>query len=125
MIRRPPRSTRTDTLFPYTTLFRSIRRHFPDLAAADNPHLALLDRVTGLQCELVSHWLGVGLIHGVMNTDNVAISGEKIDYGPCALLDSLPVNKRFSSLDANGPYYFGRQQPTMTWKKGWIMRGVG
>src|SRR3546814_1137887 len=110
MIRRPPRSTRTDTLFPYTTLFRSIRRHFPDLAEAPNPHLALLDRVTGLQCELVSHWLGVGFIHGVMNTDNVAISGETIDYGPCAFMDRFAVNTVFSSIDANGRYAYGRQQ---------------
>ncbi|HEV7311009.1 protein adenylyltransferase SelO [Sphingopyxis sp.] len=93
----------------------SIRRHFPDLAVAANPHLALLDRVIGLQCELVSHWLGAGFIHGVMNTDNVAISGETIDYGPCAFMDRFSVNAVFSSIDANGRYAFGRQPQIMHW----------
>ena len=93
----------------------SIRRHFPDLAGAANPHLALLDRVTGLQCELVSHWLGAGFIHGVMNTDNIAISGETIDYGPCAFMDRFSVNAVFSSIDANGRYAFGRQPQIMHW----------
>ncbi len=93
----------------------SIRRHFPDLAGADNPHLALLDRVIDLQCELISHWLGVGFIHGVMNTDNVAISGETIDYGPCAFMDRFAVNTVFSSIDANGRYAYGRQPQIMHW----------
>jgi len=93
----------------------SINRHFPDLADAPNPHLALLDRVTGLQCELVAHWLGVGFIHGVMNTDNVAISGETIDYGPCAFMDRFAVNTVFSSIDANGRYAYGRQPQILHW----------
>ncbi len=93
----------------------SIQRHFPDLAEAANPHLALLDRVTGLQCELVSHWLGAGFIHGVMNTDNVAISGETIDYGPCAFMDRFSANAVFSSIDANGRYAFGRQPQIVHW----------
>lgn len=93
----------------------SIRRHFPDLAAAPNPHLALLDRVIGLQCELVAHWLGAGFIHGVMNTDNVAISGETIDYGPCAFMDRFAVETVFSSIDANGRYAYGRQPQIMHW----------
>src|SRR3546814_4777698 len=96
MIRRPPRSTRTDTLFPYTTLFRS--------GETPNPHLALLDRVAGLQCDLVARWLGVGFIHGVMNTDNVAIGGETIDYGPCAFMDRFAASTVFSSIDATGRY---------------------
>lgn len=93
----------------------SIRRHFPDLAEADNPPLALLDRVIGLQCELVTRWLGVGFIHGVMNTDNVAISGETIDYGPCAFMDRFSVNTVFSSIDANGRYAYGRQPQILHW----------
>lgn len=93
----------------------SIRRHFPDLVGAANPHLALLDRVIGLQCELVAHWLGLGFIHGVMNTDNVAISGETIDYGPCAFMDRFSVNTVFSSIDANGRYAYGRQPQIMHW----------
>ncbi|MBJ7498536.1 MAG: YdiU family protein [Sphingopyxis sp.] len=93
----------------------SIRRHFPDLAEAANPPLALLDRVIGLQCELVAHWLGIGFIHGVMNTDNVAISGETIDYGPCAFMDRFAINTVFSSIDANGRYAYGRQPQIMHW----------
>lgn len=93
----------------------SIRRHFPDLAEAPNPHLALLDRVIGLQCELVAHWLGLGFVHGVMNTDNVAISGETIDYGPCAFMDHFSANTVFSSIDANGRYAYGRQPQMMHW----------
>lgn len=93
----------------------SIRRHFPELADAANPHLALLDRVIGLQCDLVAGWLGVGFIHGVMNTDNVAISGETIDYGPCAFMDRFAVGTVFSSIDANGRYAYGRQPQILHW----------
>jgi uncharacterized protein YdiU (UPF0061 family) len=93
----------------------AIRRHFPDLADAPNPHLALLDRVIGLQCALIAHWAGAGFIHGVMNTDNVAISGETIDYGPCAFMDRFSVNTVFSSIDANGRYSYGRQPQIMHW----------
>jgi uncharacterized protein YdiU (UPF0061 family) len=93
----------------------SIRRHFPELADAPNPSLALLDRVIGLQCELVAQWLGIGFIHGVMNTDNVAISGETIDYGPCAFMDRFAANTVFSSIDANGRYAYGRQPQILHW----------
>ena len=93
----------------------SIRRHFPDLAEAANPHLALLDRVIGLQCELVARWMAVGFVHGVMNTDNAAISGETIDYGPCAFMDRFAVNTVFSSIDANGRYAYGRQPQITHW----------
>lgn len=93
----------------------TVKRHFPDLADTANPHLALLDRVIGLQCELVAHWLGVGFVHGVMNTDNVAVSGETIDYGPCAFMDRFAVETVFSSIDANGRYAYGRQPQIMHW----------
>lgn len=93
----------------------SIQRHFPDLAGTPYPALAMLDRIIGLQCELVAHWLGVGFIHGVMNTDNVAISGETIDYGPCAFMDRFAVNTVFSSIDANGRYAYGRQPQILHW----------
>jgi len=93
----------------------AIRRHFPELLGAANPHLALLDRVIGLQCDLVARWMGVGFIHGVMNTDNVAVSGETIDYGPCAFMDCFAVNTVFSSIDANGRYAYGRQPQITHW----------
>ena len=93
----------------------TIRRHFPELVETSNPHLALLDRVIGLQCQLVARWMGVGFIHGVMNTDNVAISGETLDYGPCAFMDRFAVNTVFSSIDANGRYAYGRQPQITHW----------
>ena len=93
----------------------SVRRHFPDLVDAPNPALAMLERVAELQCDLVAHWLGVGFIHGVMNTDNVAISGETIDYGPCAFMDRFALDTVFSSIDANGRYAYARQPQIMHW----------
>lgn len=93
----------------------TIWRHWPELAEAPNPHLALLDRVIGLQCELVARWMGVGFVHGVMNTDNVAISGETLDYGPCAFMDHFAVNTVFSSIDVNGRYAYGRQPQITHW----------
>ena len=93
----------------------TVNRHFPELAEAANPHLALLERVIGLQCELVARWMGVGFIHGVMNTDNVAVSGETLDYGPCAYMDRFAVNTVFSSIDANGRYAYGRQPQITHW----------
>lgn len=93
----------------------TIWRHWPELAQAANPHLALLDRVIGLQCELVARWMGVGFVHGVMNTDNVAICGETLDYGPCAFMDRFAVNTVFSSIDTNGRYAYGRQPQITHW----------
>ncbi|WP_447754575.1 protein adenylyltransferase SelO [Sphingopyxis fribergensis] len=93
----------------------TIKRHFPDLADTANRHLSLLDQVIGLQCQLAAHWLGVGFVHGVMNTDNVAVSGETIDYGPCAFMDRFAVETVFSSIDANGRYAYGRQPQIMHW----------
>ncbi|PKP89013.1 MAG: YdiU family protein [Alphaproteobacteria bacterium HGW-Alphaproteobacteria-17] len=93
----------------------TIWRHWPKLAEAPNPHLAMLDRVIGLQCELIAHWMGVGFIHGVMNTDNVAVSGETLDYGPCAFMDRFAANTVFSSIDTHGRYAYGRQPQIMHW----------
>ncbi|MGQ3099503.1 MAG: protein adenylyltransferase SelO [Sphingopyxis solisilvae] len=93
----------------------TIWRHWPELAEAPNPHLAMLDRVIGLQCELIAHWMGVGFIHGVMNTDNVAVSGETLDYGPCAFMDRFAANTVFSSIDTHGRYAYGRQPQIMHW----------
>lgn len=93
----------------------TVRRHFPDLTGAANSHLALLDRVISLQCGLVAEWLSRGFIHGVMNTDNVAVSGETIDYGPCAFMDRFAAETVFSSIDANGRYAYARQPQMMHW----------
>jgi uncharacterized protein YdiU (UPF0061 family) len=80
-----------------------------------NDALALLACVMRAQALLVAHWLGVGFIHGVMNTDNTSISGETIDYGPCAFLDEYDPHKTFSSIDAGGRYAFANQPPIMLW----------
>lgn len=87
-----------------------ISRHDPDLAGSEAPYLALLNRVAGRQAQLIARWLGVGFIHGVMNTDNMTISGETIDFGPCAFLDEYDQMKVFSSIDQQGRYAY-RNQP--------------
>ncbi len=98
------------TLADYT-----IRRHFPDLAEDENPYLALLGAVMERQASLVARWLLVGFIHGVMNTDNMALCGETIDYGPCAFMDAYDPNTVFSSIDHNGRYAYGRQPQIAQW----------
>ncbi len=93
----------------------TIRRHFPDLAEDSNPYLALLGAVMERQAFLVARWLLVGFIHGVMNTDNMALCGETIDYGPCAFMDAYDPNTVFSSIDHNGRYAYGRQPQIAQW----------
>ncbi|MEM6825313.1 MAG: YdiU family protein [Pseudomonadota bacterium] len=89
----------------------AITRHYPGAEGA----LGLLDAVTAAQANLVAKWMGVGFIHGVMNTDNTTISGETIDYGPCAFLDAYIPDKVFSSIDSFGRYAYGRQPQIMVW----------
>ncbi len=98
------------TLAEYT-----IRRHFPELMQADNPFLAFLQAVLERQASLVAQWLQVGFIHGVMNTDNVALCGESIDYGPCAFMDHYDPATVFSSIDHGGRYAYGRQPAIAQW----------
>ncbi|WP_046600272.1 protein adenylyltransferase SelO family protein [Neorhizobium galegae] len=87
-----------------------IERHYPELKTTDNPYLALLQGVAGRQADLIARWMGIGFIHGVMNTDNMTISGETIDFGPCAFLDEYDPMKVFSSIDQGGRYAY-RNQP--------------
>ena len=93
----------------------SIARHDPELAAAPQPFLALLRVVAERQAALVARWMNVGFIHGVMNTDNVAISGETIDYGPCAFMEAYDPDTVFSSIDHRGRYAFGNQPDIAYW----------
>jgi uncharacterized protein YdiU (UPF0061 family) len=93
----------------------ALERHYPDAANTGNDALALLDRVIGAQASLVARWLGVGFVHGVMNTDNTSISGETIDYGPCAFLDEYHPRKKFSSIDHGGRYAFANQPRIAHW----------
>jgi uncharacterized protein YdiU (UPF0061 family) len=92
-----------------------IARHYPEVANADRPYHALLDGVIARQAELVARWLLVGFIHGVMNTDNTSISGETIDYGPCAFMDQYDPAKVFSSIDEMGRYAYANQPRIALW----------
>ena len=93
----------------------SIARHYPELAEAENPYLGFLKAVSNSQALLVAKWMSIGFIHGVMNTDNMTISGETIDYGPCAFMDSYSANTVFSSIDAQGRYAFANQPLILSW----------
>ena len=93
----------------------SIRRHYPEAAQQENPYLAFFKAVMDRQAALIVHWLLVGFIHGVMNTDNMAISGETIDYGPCAFMDSYNPATVFSSIDHQGRYAFANQAHIAQW----------
>jgi serine/tyrosine/threonine adenylyltransferase len=93
----------------------SIKRHLPELISQKNPYLSFLKAVITQQAKLIASWMHIGFIHGVMNTDNMAISGETIDYGPCAFMDIFSMNKVFSSIDQNGRYEYGRQAHIAHW----------
>ncbi|MEO1329089.1 MAG: YdiU family protein [Pseudomonadota bacterium] len=93
----------------------AIRRHDPDAAEADNPPLALLSGVIARQARLVAQWMSLGFVHGVMNTDNMTVSGETIDYGPCAFLEAYDPATVFSSIDAYGRYAYGAQPGIAQW----------
>lgn len=92
-----------------------IERHYTHARAADVPALAVLEAVAQRQAALIADWMGVGFIHGVMNTDNMAISGETIDYGPCAFMDHYDANTVFSSIDHAGRYAYGNQPAIAQW----------
>jgi serine/tyrosine/threonine adenylyltransferase len=91
----------------------AIARHYPDLAPGDT--LGLLDAVIARQCALIAEWMGLGFIHGVMNTDNMAISGETIDYGPCAFMEAYAPGTVFSSIDHQGRYAYANQPLILGW----------
>ncbi|MDQ0271908.1 protein adenylyltransferase SelO [Cytobacillus purgationiresistens] len=98
------------TLADYT-----LKRHFPEIEADNDRYLTLLQEVIQRQSELVAKWQSVGFIHGVMNTDNMAISGETIDYGPCAFMDAYDPETVFSSIDVQGRYAYGNQPYMAGW----------
>ena len=93
----------------------AIARHYPDAASAERPYVALLEAVVAAQAELVARWMLVGFVHGVMNTDNVTISGETIDYGPCAFMEAYDPATVFSSIDEGGRYAYGNQPGIAQW----------
>ena len=93
----------------------AMARHHPAAREADNPYLALLDAVVEAQAALVAKWMLVGFVHGVMNTDNMTISGESLDFGPCAFLDAYDPATVFSSIDHGGRYAYGNQPGIAQW----------
>ena len=93
----------------------TIARHYPDLAEAPNKAVALIEAVMEKQVDLIVHWMRVGFIHGVMNTDNMTLSGETIDYGPCAFMDAYDPATVFSSIDHMGRYAYGNQPRIAQW----------
>jgi len=92
-----------------------IERHYPQARGTENPYRAMFEGVIARQADLVARWLAVGFIHGVMNTDNMLLSGETIDYGPCAFLDEYDPQKVLSSIDHGGRYAYGNQPPIAHW----------
>jgi len=93
----------------------AINRHYPKANESDNTYLSFLDLFAKKQASLIAKWMGVGFIHGVMNTDNTSISGETIDYGPCAFMDNYDPSTVFSSIDRHGRYAFGNQPQIAQW----------
>jgi uncharacterized protein YdiU (UPF0061 family) len=93
----------------------ALDRHYPELADAGKKARALLEGVVVRQARLVAQWMLLGFVHGVMNTDNTSISGETIDYGPCAFMEAFDPDQVFSSIDANGRYGYGNQHHAMHW----------
>jgi uncharacterized protein YdiU (UPF0061 family) len=93
----------------------TIARHYPELKNVDQPYIALIDKVMGKQISLIIQWMRVGFIHGVMNTDNTSISGETIDFGPCAMMGAYNPSTVYSSIDHAGRYAFGNQANMAYW----------
>ena len=93
----------------------TIERHFPEISHTENRYIQLVERMMVKQASLIAKWMEVGFIHGVMNTDNMTLSGETIDYGPCAFMDRYHPETVFSSIDRNGRYAYGNQPPIGAW----------
>jgi len=93
----------------------AVRRHHPEAERAQRPHFALFEAVVAAQASLVARWMLVGFVHGVMNTDNTTLSGETVDYGPCAFLDAYDPATVYSSIDHGGRYAYGQQPRVLEW----------
>ncbi len=93
----------------------TLARHYPDVGEAADPYVALFDAIVDRQAQLIARWQLVGFVHGVMNTDNMALSGETIDYGPCAFMDVYDPATVFSSIDSGGRYAYGNQPSIAQW----------
>lgn len=104
-----------DTNLIQALLKYAVERHFPELLQAENTALRFLETVIERQSQLMTHWMRVGFIHGVMNTDNVSICGDTLDYGPCAFMDEYNPNTVFSYIDSQGRYAFKNQPIIAQW----------
>lgn len=93
----------------------ALNRHYPSCAMHTNPYLCLLEEISNRQADLIAQWMSVGFIHGVMNTDNMTLSGETIDYGPCAFMDHYRADQVFSSIDQSGRYRYLNQPAIAQW----------
>jgi uncharacterized protein YdiU (UPF0061 family) len=105
-----PKNSYVKTLADYV-----IDRHYPDALESETPYQALLRSITLRQAELIAQWMSLGFIHGVMNTDNMQVVGETIDYGPCAFMDVFHPEKKFSSIDRHGRYAWNNQPAIGQW----------
>ncbi len=108
-------AARGDTDATRTLADYVIARHFPEAARAANPYRALIDEVIAGQAALIAQWMLIGFIHGVMNTDNISVAGETIDYGPCAFMDSYHPETVYSSIDHYGRYAYANQPRIAVW----------
>ncbi len=108
-------ASRRDTDAIRTLADYAIARHYPDAAHTQQPYLAFLNRVVTRQAQLIAQWMMIGFVHGVMNTDNSSISGETIDYGPCAFMEAYDPATVFSSIDQQGRYAYGNQPGIALW----------
>ena len=108
-------AARRDTEGTRTLADYAIARHYPEVAQAARPYRAFLDGVIVRQAHLVAQWMLLGFIHGVMNTDNTSVSGETIDYGPCAFMEAYDPGTVFSSIDSQGRYAYGNQPRIALW----------
>jgi uncharacterized protein YdiU (UPF0061 family) len=101
-----------------------IARHYPQSANAENPYRALLDAAIARQARLIAQWQSIGFIHGVMNTDNMLLCGETIDYGPCAFMDAFHPGTVFSSIDHRGRYAYQNQPAIAQWNLSWLAQSL-
>jgi uncharacterized protein YdiU (UPF0061 family) len=108
-------AARRDTEGTRTLADYAIARHYSEIAHGKRPYRAFLDGVVGRQAHLVAQWMLLGFIHGVMNTDNTSVSGETIDYGPCAFMEAYDPDTVFSSIDSQGRYAYGNQPRIALW----------
>ncbi|MEZ0122843.1 MAG: YdiU family protein [Candidatus Reddybacter sp.] len=101
-----------------------IDRHYPQAHENSDPYTALLSYVVAAQARLIAQWMAVGFIHGVMNTDNMLVCGETVDYGPCAFLDKYHPQKVFSSIDTHGRYAYANQPDIGHWNLSWLAQAL-